>query len=166
MGSNLAYEFAFLFKDCLLGFTHAKISQVWRHETYYGGIEKAVKAEDYKLALRMIRSVIIVMKYLNHPNINPKLIRSANDVRVELNRADTEWAGMGNEFENVQDFWDEWIRDLLHSTSDKAHQWVQDWTKKMGNHWGVRTGDEAKQVMEALETFRQEAMVLNQDGLD
>ncbi|KAJ5572591.1 hypothetical protein VI817_007373 [Penicillium citrinum] len=57
----------------------------------------------------------------------------------------------------MQARWDEWTRDLLDNNTERVRTFINYWTEKMRNFWGVRTGVEANQVIEILETFKRQA---------
>lgn len=79
--------------------------------------------------------MITVITYLNDDEVKSRLARSSNEVRTEFGLLDTAWEDGGNQAVNIQDYWDEWIRDLLKLRSNEASVWVTKWTKKMHDYW-------------------------------
>ncbi|KAJ5590784.1 CAZyme family GH18 [Penicillium hetheringtonii] len=110
-------------------------SRIWRGDTYYAEIEDLVENDNPEPALKAIRSVITVITYLNDDEVKSRLARSSNEVRTEFGLLDTAWEDGGNQAVNIQDYWDEWIRDLLKLRSNEASVWVTKWTKKMHDYW-------------------------------
>ncbi|KAJ5169770.1 uncharacterized protein N7500_002553 [Penicillium coprophilum] len=115
-------------------------SRVWRAKippTSGETIEPLLAIDNPRRALVMLREPLTILAYLNHPVINTHRMNTVNLVREEWGRADDAWEATGQPMEYVQDWWDEWFRDRLKYMAAEVRKWVEEWAKKMSQHWAV-----------------------------
>ncbi|KAJ6007786.1 CAZyme family GH18 [Penicillium herquei] len=118
--------------------------------------------------LNHLRAPLTVITYLNHLSIHDDMIATLNQVRAEFGRAETWWVGAGNGAVQVQDRWDQWIRDALTYDAQRVRSFVQSWGDEGLRYWAVRTGEQARQVVEIINRLQSQARTasINLNGLD
>lgn len=120
-------------------------------------MKKAIQATNPKQALIYLREPLTDITYLNYLSVYPGMIGTLNTVREEFGRADAFWVNAGNPDPRSQARWDEWIRDLLDNSTRVVRNFVENWREKMYTYWAVRTGTQAQQVLETIQTLRRQA---------
>lgn len=120
-------------------------------------MKKAIQATNPKQALIYLREPLTDITYLNYLSVHPGMIGTLNTVREEFGRADAFWVNAGNPDPRSQARWDEWIRDLLDNSTRVVRNFVENWREKMYTYWAVRTGTQAQQVLETIQTLRRQA---------
>ena len=92
---------------------------------------------------------------MNHPTIQPALNSVCNDFRDELRRIEVAHNAVpGHTQLRSVDYWDLWIRDDLDTASRLARQFASTRVQQMRQVWGVRTGSEAIQALQIINSLR------------
>jgi hypothetical protein len=88
-------------------------------------MKDAIEATKPKQALIYLREPLTIIIYLNHLRIQPHMIANLNTVRTEFGRADAYWVNAGYPDPQSQARWDEWIRDLLDTSTRGVRKFVE-----------------------------------------
>ncbi|KAH7134336.1 hypothetical protein EDB81DRAFT_949670 [Dactylonectria macrodidyma] len=115
------------------------------------------KAEDdIDYVLGILRAGVATFSYMNSqgssgPNVFSKLTNVINDIPLQLVHAEnlfqTEHRGIQV---TIAQFFVEWLRDYYGEVTTRAKAFLGGVIKAVKRHWGLRTGEKAKQVMEII----------------
>jgi hypothetical protein len=129
-------------------------------------LAQKVDQASAKDILSRIRTVAGVISYLNHPAVQGGMVVEAHAVEAEIRRADNVWVAKGNPEKEIGVRWWRLVyKDVLESTSAFAKQIIEEWCAEVVKYWGVRSGDLAKQVMQAVGTLRESQTKIDRSGL-
>ncbi|KAL6229169.1 hypothetical protein BDW75DRAFT_235411 [Aspergillus navahoensis] len=114
--------------------------KIWRKEYPMNDDETKKLAQKVDQAsakdiLSRIRTVAGVISYLNHPAIQGGMVVEAHEGNPEK-EIGVRW-------------WRLVYKDILESRSAFAKKIIEEWCAEVVKYWGVRSGDLAKQVMQA-----------------
>ncbi|KAL6229036.1 hypothetical protein BDW75DRAFT_235499 [Aspergillus navahoensis] len=134
-------------------------SRIWRGVAPWRATDmkefvEGTSAKSAKQAVERIRSVIGTISYMNHVSVQPTMVSQAHEVQNELKLADQAWMANSNGQGVGERWWKLIYKDLLETRSASAKEFVDKWSDELIKSWGVRTGDEAKQILDAVETLR------------
>ncbi|KAL4775859.1 hypothetical protein BDW60DRAFT_225034 [Aspergillus nidulans var. acristatus] len=135
--------------------------KIWRkeypmHDDETKKLAQKVDQASAKDILSRIRTVAGVISYLNHPAIQGGMVVEAHEVEAEIRRADNVWVAKGNPEKEIGVRWWRLVyKDVLESRSAFAKKIIEEWCAEVVKYWGVRSGDLAKQVMQAVGTLRE-----------
>jgi hypothetical protein len=151
---------------------HSDPAQLWRGTDVWDANIMANQVQYWdpavgKIVLQKLRSLAGVIDYLNHPTIQAQMVIEAHEVEEEFRLADDAWVANGNKEKNIGARWWRLIyKDLLETRSAKAQSLMKKWCDEMVKNWGVRTGDDAKEILDAVKTLSQAPMAISMNGLN
>ncbi|KAI4621511.1 hypothetical protein J4E80_003881 [Alternaria sp. BMP 0032] len=108
--------------------------------------------------LRRIKAAIATIRYLNYegdPNVNYRLTQIVNNAGAQWRHSQQiHNANNPNDLTTIGDYWSEWIIDFFEKLVSHTKNWCMDTITKLRKHWGVRTGAEAQQILDALSSLQ------------
>lgn len=108
--------------------------------------------------LRRIKAAIATIRYLNYggdPNVNYRLTQIVNNAGAQWRHSQQiHNANNPNDLTTIGDYWSEWIIDFFEKLVSHTKNWCMVTITKLRNHWGVRTGAEAQQILDALSSLQ------------
>lgn len=114
---------------------------------------------EYGKALTAVRAVINVFNYMNHRDIHESWIRTANNIRAELVRADEAWMNRDDDpssnapkrpSTHIADYWDEWIRAHFRRMTSVGLGFVNTSLRELDAHWAGRPSNDVTQCVRSM----------------
>ncbi|RDW64378.1 uncharacterized protein DSM5745_09789 [Aspergillus mulundensis] len=132
-------------------------------------LEDEVESTDPDVAneaISKIRAVVGAISYMNHIKVQPVMVSQAHEVEKELGLSDAAWQANGNGQGLGVRWWRLVYKDLLETRSAKATSFVERWTDELIKRWGVRTGSDAEQILDAALTLQKAETKIRMNGLN
>jgi hypothetical protein len=90
-------------------------------------------------------------------------VSEAHDVEEQIRLTDDAWVALGNpEREVGVKWWKAIYKDQLEVVSTRARAFITAWCNEMAKYWATRTGDTAREVMQAVSTLNSSTTDINQ----